>query len=146
MAASALTDLSKSANPPHDKSSSRKDTANEDDASTSPLLGMVNSGPQTNNLRSEVRKLRETLTRCSIDTESFKEIYYKVKLFTSLPSFCVMMTVFNFIAPFLSLNMKLSPFNQFLVTILPLRLNLSVQYLAYRFDVSVATISRVYNN
>ena len=159
-AASALIDLSKSADASKDKSSSQSNTADDDASTTAPLAGMVNSATQTNltgdlidslkvendNLRAEVRNIKETLNRCSLDTESFNGNDDKVKFFTGLPSFCVMMTVFNFILPFLSQNMKLSPFSQFIVTLLRLRLNLYVQYLAHRFDVSVATISRVTNN
>lgn len=159
-AASALIDLSKSADASKDKSSSQSNTADDDASTTAPLAGMVNSATQTNltgdlidslkvendNLRAEVRNIKETLNRCSLDTESFNGNDDKVKFFTGLPSFCVMMTVFNFILPFLSQNMKLSPFSQFIVTLLRLRLNLCVQYLAHRFDVSVATISRVTNN
>ena len=111
-------DLLKSADPSGDKSSSQNNTADEDTATTAPVAGMVNSATQTNltgdlidplnmendSLHAEVRNHEKLLTRCSLDTESFKGNDDKVTFFTGLPSFCVMMTVFNFVLPFLSHN------------------------------------------
>ena len=55
-----------------------------------------------------------------------------------LESFAVMLVIFNFICPHMSLKSALSAFQQFF-----LRLNVSVQYLGYCSGVSTSTASRV---
>ena len=69
----------------------------------------------------------------------------KVKFYTGLPSYSVLKAVFNFV----SLHMPppyrdstLPKFQQFLMFLLKLRLNLFDQDLAYRFGVSQSTVSR----
>ncbi|XP_061922219.1 uncharacterized protein LOC133662328 isoform X2 [Entelurus aequoreus] len=79
---------------------------------------------ECNNLRAELDEPKDSLKRCTWNEESFKGNDDKVTFLTGLPSYMIMMTTFNFIAPHLSQNMKLSPFSQFLVTLLRLRLNL----------------------
>ena len=51
--------------------------------------------------------------------------------------------VFDFVVQPFSRAHKLTGFQEFLVVLLKLRLNCCCQDLAYRFDVSVSTISRI---
>ena len=82
-----------------------------------------------------------------MDEETFKEADdEKVNFFTGLPNLLVMMSVFKLCQSYLNSNRILSPFVQFLATLMRLRLNLCNQYLAYRFSVSEATMSRIFND
>ena len=65
-----------------------------------------------------------------------------VQHYTGLPNVKVLMTVYRFVAP-KDYTTKLTPFQEFMVVLLKLRLNASSQDLAYRFDVSSSTISRI---
>ncbi|XP_060789859.1 uncharacterized protein LOC132894265 isoform X6 [Neoarius graeffei] len=97
-------------------------------------------------LRKENRTLKEQLKKYSLCQESFSEDNDKVEQFTGLPTYGIMMVTFQFIRPYLNLNRKFSPFRQFLLTCMHLRLNLNLQFLAYLFSISLETASRVFSN
>ena len=65
-----------------------------------------------------------------------------VQDYTGLPNFRMLKSVFDFVAP-KSQNTKLSSFQEFMVTLIKLHHNLSSQDLAYQFNVSSSTVSRV---
>ena len=79
---------------------------------------------------------------CSED--AFKSDGNKVKFYTGLPCFSILMVVFNFVSPHVKHDDRhsLSRFEQFIATLMKLRLNLFDQDLAYRFGVHQSTISR----
>ncbi|XP_060779462.1 uncharacterized protein LOC132887819 isoform X2 [Neoarius graeffei] len=97
-------------------------------------------------LRKKNRILKEQLKKCSLCQESFSENNDKVEQFTGLPTYGIMMATFQFIRPYLNLNRKCSPFQQFLLTCMHLRLNLNLRFLAYLFSISLETASRVFSN
>ncbi|XP_060789802.1 uncharacterized protein LOC132894244 isoform X2 [Neoarius graeffei] len=97
-------------------------------------------------LRKENRTLKEQLKKYSLCPESFSEDNGKVEQFTGLPTYGIMIVTFQFIRPYLNLNRKFSPFRQFLLTCMHLRLNLNLQFLAFLFSVSLETASRVFSN
>ena len=69
----------------------------------------------------------------------------KVKFFTGLPSFGILMVVFNFVSSHVDYGIKphaLSKFYAFIATLMKLRLSLYDQDIAYRFGVHQTTISR----
>ena len=68
----------------------------------------------------------------------------RVKFYTGLTAMSVVMAVFDLISPALPARKSISKFQQLLITFLRLRLNLSVQDLAYRFGVHASTVSRVF--
>ena len=68
----------------------------------------------------------------------------RVKFYTGLTAMSVMMAVFDLISPALPERKSISKFQQLLITFMRLRLNLSVQDLAYRFGVHASTVSRVF--
>ena len=77
--------------------------------------------------------LTETL-QCNVDA---------IKFYTGLPSYSLLKTVFDFVSPWdKHHNSALPLFQQFLMTLVKLRLNLCDQDLAYRFGVSQSTVSR----
>ena len=69
-----------------------------------------------------------------------------VEFYTGLPSIQVLKVVFRFVQKvFLSSDAtELSPFQEFMATMLKLRLNSPIQDLAYRFNVSCATVSQIF--
>ena len=94
------------------------------------------------------RKLQEKLSNLELNEESFRENAEKVRVFTGLANFTLLMAVFNLIAPHLKnhANTILSPFHQLLVTLMRLRLNVTVQFLSYIFHVHHSTIVRTFSN
>ena len=68
-----------------------------------------------------------------------------VKFYTGLPNGAVLKAVYEFIAPTDSSKLsKLTPFQELMMTLIKLRLNLSMQNLAYRFSISCSTVSRIF--
>ena len=66
----------------------------------------------------------------------------KIKYFTGLPSLIRLMAVFNFIAPYVPNNhFTLPKFQQFLMVLMKLCLNVGDQYLAYCFKIHNSTVS-----
>ena len=69
----------------------------------------------------------------------------KVNFYTGLPSFEILNTVFNQIERFVSRKSQLlTPFQEFVLTLMKLKLKMPLEDLAYRFNVSVPTVSRVF--
>ena len=66
--------------------------------------------------------------------------------FTGLPSWQVLYTLLQFIRPHLKERSMITPFQQHLVTLMRLRLNLAGKDLAYRFGVHSSTISRTFSH
>lgn len=69
----------------------------------------------------------------------------KVRFYTGLPSIEVLMKTFEHVAP--SVNRKsltLDKFQEFVIDLMKLRLNVPFQDLAYRFSISVSTASRIF--
>ena len=71
----------------------------------------------------------------------------KVRFYTGLPSMEVLMVVFEHVAPHVTRQTQsLDRFQEFMIVLMKLRLNAPLQDLAYRFVVSVSTISRIFSH
>ena len=68
-----------------------------------------------------------------------------VKFYTGLRNFEVLQTVFDFVAPPATQRTKLTPFQEFVLTLIKLRLDLPFQDIACRFGLSVTTVSRIFS-
>ena len=83
---------------------------------------------------------------CATKTQPFTEDYFKdsddkTRFYTGLPDFDVLMTTFNFVSPHVTRRTKtLSPFQEFVMALIKLRLNVPNQDLAYRFEMSLSTV------
>ena len=89
----------------------------------------------------------KNMTIRPFDESYFAEDDAKVRFYTELPSFDILKTTFNFVAPHVKRNsLNLSKFHEFIMTLIKVRLNVPHQDLAYRFDVSLTTVSRIFNS
>ncbi|XP_047242653.1 uncharacterized protein LOC124881164 [Girardinichthys multiradiatus] len=97
-------------------------------------------------LRTEICKLKGEVDSLTFSKESFQGKDEKVNKLTGLPSYCKLIVVFSFISPLLNVKSCLSPFQQFLLTLKRLRMNLPLFFLGHCFHTSTSTASRVFNN
>lgn len=99
---------------------------------------------KVNALKRENMKLKESLEKMSLTEASFKNDPEKVQFYTGLPNYFVFETVMWLLVPHMKgdKNAKLSKFQQLLLTLMRLRLDLRNQDLAYRFGVKVSTVTR----
>ena len=105
------------------------------------------------NLRSELNSAYETcralqskieclqpFTEMSLLNQSNQFILH----YTGLPNFKILKTIYDFVVPERAVeNTKLTPFQELMVVLLKLRLNVSSQDIAYRFDIHASTVSRI---
>lgn len=95
-------------------------------------------------LKKENQTLRESVEKMSLSESSLRNDAEKVKFYTGLPNYFVLETVMWLLAPHMDgmKNVRLSKFQQLLLTLMRLRLDLRNQDLAYRFGVKVGTVTR----
>ena len=77
------------------------------------------------------------------DISNFRFNDEKVKYYTGLPNFKTLMCVYDFVACHVKPGKSLTQFQELMVVLSKLRLNLGLQDLAYRCDISVSTVSRI---
>lgn len=89
--------------------------------------------------------LQET-TRCTFSLEDLKN-NSKVEFYTGLPSYNMFHTVLTYISSHLkeSAYLVLPPWKSLLLTLMRLRLSLTLQDLAYRFGISSPTACRIFD-
>ncbi|XP_059895294.1 uncharacterized protein LOC132448209 isoform X1 [Gadus macrocephalus] len=101
-------------------------------------------------LQNENQALREALEKMSLSESSLRNDPEKVRFYTGLPNYYVLETVMWLLAPHMDDTTKTSPknpmrlskFQQLLLTLVRLRLDLRHQDLAYRFGVRLGTVTR----
>ena len=102
---------------------------------------------QYQHLQEECKKLKESeskLSELSLSEESLRDNDVKVKYYTGLPNFAIL---FNFLAPCVENGNRsvLSRFQQMMVVLMKLHLNLGDQDIAFRFVVNQSTVSRCFS-
>lgn len=97
-------------------------------------------------VKKELARTHEKLRAHTLDEESFRDNDEKVCFFTGIPKWEVLLVLLTYLKPQLSTASRraLTPFQQLLLTLMRLRLNLSGQDLAYRFNVHSSTVSRTF--
>ena len=97
-------------------------------------------------LRSEIAQLRDRVSKLSLEESTMVDDNKKVAFLTGLPSYQALMRVLGLVQQFIPdhFNRKLSNFQEFLLVLMKLRLNLCEQYLAYRFDIHQSTVCRIF--
>jgi DNA-binding transcriptional regulator YiaG len=116
-----------------------------------PVTNLVASEIQTDMTMVDIDLLTYRSTKNLSQDNFASEAFFqgdneKVKFYTGLPGLAVVMVLFELIKPGLVVRNSLTKFQQFSLTLMRLRLNLSVQDLAYRFGVHASTVSRVFHN
>ena len=99
---------------------------------------------ECNVLRQENIQLQKELE--SLKNRGFLENSKKVCYYTGLPSLKILNAVFDFVAPHVpNTRSSISPFQQFLMVLIKLRLNLDYELLSMLFHVHPSTICRYFN-
>ncbi|KAK3605553.1 hypothetical protein CHS0354_013194 [Potamilus streckersoni] len=90
--------------------------------------------------------LKNKLSSYKMNQESFCDNEEKVKYYTGMPSYMTLMTLFEFVAPYIptSRGLEVGKFEKMIKTLMRLKLNLSLQDIAYRFQVSTSIVSRTF--
>lgn len=98
-------------------------------------------------LENENKELKEKIAKTIPLHEDNLNDDEKVKFYTGLPNIHILLTLFNLISPFVSRSNRssLSLFQELVLTLCRLRLNLSFTDLGYRFGVSHQTASRIFD-
>lgn len=93
----------------------------------------------------ELYELRDAVNRSRFTEQTLHDKDDKVSFYTGLPSFLVLMSVFKIVEPYVThtSNNVLSKFEEMVVFLMRIRLGLCLQDIAYRFNVSQATVSRI---
>ncbi|PFX14829.1 hypothetical protein AWC38_SpisGene20985 [Stylophora pistillata] len=81
--------------------------------------------------------------------EGFFDSSDKIRFYTGLPSYEVLMVVFEHVAPHVARkhgSTILSSFQEFVMVLMKLRLDMPFQDLAYRFVVSLSSVSRIFTS
>ncbi|KAL1485394.1 hypothetical protein MTO96_010116, partial [Rhipicephalus appendiculatus] len=96
---------------------------------------------------SELITLKSQKTSAEMSELSLREDPVKVAYHTGLPNFTVLVTVFNLVQLFVKHTPQnsLGKFDEFLVFLIKLKLNLPFQDIAYRFSVSESTVCRIFD-
>ncbi|XP_016100839.1 uncharacterized protein [Sinocyclocheilus grahami] len=102
------------------------------------------SSAELSRLLQENRELRSELNKFKMDEEFFKDNTEKVRYYTGLPCFAIVMSMFTTVKPFLPVAKKLSQFQMVLLTLIRLRLDLPIQHLSHIFNVSCRTLSATF--
>ena len=92
-----------------------------------------------------IRQLSEKMFHTAVFSEQSLQSDEYVRFYTGLPSYKILKALFDFVVPptgYFNRNpTKLTAFQEFMVVLAKLRLGSPLQDFAYRFDISVATVS-----
>ena len=96
----------------------------------------------------ERRMIEERLKETMMDEDSFRDNDGKVLFYTGFTNWKILFVVFNFVQSHIAAtgHTSLSPFQQLLLTLMRLRLSLSVQDLGYRFGIHKSTVCRIFSS
>ncbi|XP_068755908.1 uncharacterized protein [Montipora capricornis] len=86
------------------------------------------------------------IDRKPFDRWEFVQNEEKVKFYTGLPSFDILHNVLEHVSPFVAYkSQNLTTFQEFIMTLIKLKLDAPHQDLSYRFNVSLSTVSRIFS-
>ncbi|XP_038068667.1 uncharacterized protein LOC119738024 [Patiria miniata] len=136
-------------NQPNEVNEPHHDTGNarpnfQDVMSQTHLTGQVSHIVNQDEHISRLRDQAE-LTR-SVSQASLAGNDEQVRYYTGLPTYTIVVAIFNLVSPNIDVTHRsaMSKFQQMMIVLMRLKLNLSECDLAYRFDVAQSTISRVF--
>ena len=129
-----------SASPDDENSGKLREKGTQTDL-TSSMIGHLRD--ELNQSSVKVCSLSAKLARTTTFSEESLHDDEYVRFYTGLPNFGVLKSVFEFVAPPNASATKLTHFQEFMVTLMKLRLDTPLKDLAYRFDVCSSTVSRI---
>lgn len=97
-------------------------------------------------LRTENILLKDKIKKTSLDQIGLENNDKKVNTLTGIPTYTLLITIFNVITNFLKPKSDLSPFQQYIMTLMRLRMNFSFEFLAYYFNVDPTTASKLFKH
>ena len=112
------------------------------------MLDIENLEQNLSSLEKENKGLKEKIiSMIPIDINRLQQDNEMVSFLTGIPNYLLLMSVFSFLADSISQTHRncLTMFQEFLLTMMRLRLNLTFQDLAYRFNISKSTASRIFD-
>ncbi|KAK9965554.1 hypothetical protein ABG768_004640 [Culter alburnus] len=97
-------------------------------------------------LRTENMLLKEKMNRTTLNEMSLHNDDKRVNTLTGLSTYSILMTIFHIVAPFLKLKSCLTCFQQYMLTLMKLRMNLSFEFLAFYFGIDSTTVSKLFKH
>uniref|UniRef100_A0A3Q2V9I8 DDE Tnp4 domain-containing protein n=1 Tax=Haplochromis burtoni TaxID=8153 RepID=A0A3Q2V9I8_HAPBU len=125
-------------------SGDRADSIMEAEGQTKDCVCNEQGRAEINRLLEENRLLRSQLQKTELNEHFLKDYTKKVRYYTGLLCYAVLMSLFNTVKDFLPVSKKLSGFQMLLLTLMLLRLDLPVQHLCHLFNVSHKTLSSIF--
>lgn len=123
------------------------ETRQDTDEASDPIISKSQVDSELQRLLTENQLLKDQVNDFKMKESSFMHNNDKVKYYTGLPSFLVLTVLFDHVKEYIPkprVNGDLGQFERLIMTIMRLKLNLSVQDLAYRFQTSTSTVSRTF--
>ena len=98
------------------------------------------------NVVTELNSLKAKLLKIEITKDGFYNNDEKTQFYTGLPDFLILMHVFIFVHSHVKSTSRnvLTQFQELVLVLMRIKLSLPLQDLAYRFDISVSTASRIF--
>lgn len=88
--------------------------------------------------------LKEKINRIALNEKILQNNDKKVNVLTGLQTYSLLMTLFHVVASYLKPKSSLTLFQQYMLTLMKLRMNFSFEFLAYYFGVDPTTVSRIF--
>ncbi|KAL1468263.1 hypothetical protein MTO96_041610 [Rhipicephalus appendiculatus] len=98
-------------------------------------------------LRTELQQVKGSLDTLQLSKASLEHDDSRVQFYTGLPSYTVLIALFTLVESSVPhrANNALAKFQEFVLTLMRLRLGAALQDLAYRFEISQATATRIFD-
>lgn len=111
------------------------------------MQDMENNEQFSKNVVTELSNVKAKLNNIQISEEGFCNNDAKTQFYTGVPNFLLLMHLFNFIHPHIKSSSRnaLTQFQELLLTLRRIKLNLPLQDIAYQFNISVSTASRIFD-
>lgn len=97
-------------------------------------------------LRAENQLLKEKISKNELNESTLQNNDKQVLMLTGLPTFSILITLFNVVSPDLKMRSALTLFQQFVLALIKLRMNLSFDFLAFYFGVDSTTVSKLFKH
>lgn len=99
------------------------------------------------NMTAELSDVKKKLLVSDLSESGFEGNDQKTQFYTGIPTFAMLMQLLAVVAPHVlsTSTHALCQFQEYMLVLIRLRLNVPLQDLAYRFKISVATASRIFN-